>query len=705
MKNKLILSLFLIAIFITLGIFSHVFAVTGYSDYSSTTISSDEKIVDNKEQIDLGTVVYSKPSSTYNFFDEKGILNTVYASEETVYWSKLDSNQKITKTMSTKVIYGKENASDGIKYLLYTVGGYEYYNKHLYVVYARMPGTNAYEENALALVKYDSNFKEVGKVEVQAKDVNYSNYYTRAGMKFPFYCGNCSIAINNKTNILSVFLGKNRFDGHQDSSVLFFDINKMKFVSDKNNYDVNYAEYIEAGSHNVSHSLAQRVIATTDGGFLLAESGDAHYTRGLEVTKFDPSKTTETSIWSTKTMVHYREGRVGSRGYNSTFHAFGNLIEVSDGYIYLGAMEKTLSRDYAEGQANEPWNLFIQKYKKVDFEEKTPEDLQILKTEVRTTTGSTPEDTSKGSLFLTGNEKDYGIKWLTDIKEDKLVTMVRGIKIENDQVAIIWKESDMKKSEYGGYNVTGNKYFYYMIINKDGKIITPKTQIEGRNLDLSVEEDYTYKDGKIYWSTSNGQGIILHTLDIDALPFKDVKKESWYYNAVKYVYKNDIIKGYNDTTFAPNDNLTRGMMVTILYRMEGEPKISGTPTFPDVQDSKKYYYKAVKWATDNKIVNGYENGNFGPNDNIQRQQLAVILNKYAKYKGKDVSKTDDLKGFTDSNKISSYAVSQMKWAVGAGVISGNDNKQTGERTLNPKGEATRAEVAAMMEKYCKNVGR
>jgi len=191
----------------------------------------------------------------------------------------------------------------------------------------------------------------------------------------------------------------------------------------------------------------------------------------------------------------------------------------------------------------------------------------------------------------------------------------------------------------------------------------------------------------------------------DKVIFTDVSKEKWYYNAVKYVFQNDIIRGYDDYTFAPNDKLTRGMMVTILYRMEGRPAVTGNTLFPDVQDSSKYYYDAVKWATDNKIVSGYDNGNFGPNDKIQRQQLAVILNKYAKYKGKNVTQTNNLKEFTDNSKISSYAVSQMKWAVGAGVISGNENKQTGEKTLNPKGEATRAEVAAMMEKYCKRVGR
>ena len=123
-----------------------------------------------------------------------------------------------------------------------------------------------------------------------------------------------------------------------------------------------------------------------------------------------------------------------------------------------------------------------------------------------------------------------------------------------------------------------------------------------------------------------------------------------------------------------------------------------------MQDSKKYYYKAIKWATDKKIVSGYDNGKFGPNDNITREQLAVILYNYAKFKGKNTSASDNLNGFTDKTKVSSWALAQVKWAVGAGVITGNENKD-GTKTLNPKGNATRAEVAAMLEKYCKKVGR
>lgn len=184
------------------------------------------------------------------------------------------------------------------------------------------------------------------------------------------------------------------------------------------------------------------------------------------------------------------------------------------------------------------------------------------------------------------------------------------------------------------------------------------------------------------------------------IPFTDVASNAWYYNAAKYAYTNNIISGYNAYTFGPEDNLTRGQLVTILWRMEGSPKVSGTPKFPDVQDSSQYYFKAVKWATDNNIVSGYNNGKFGPEDNITREQLAVMLNKFAKYNKKNVSVSKDLSSFKDARKVSDYAISQMKWAVGAGVITGN-----ADGTLNPLGTATRAEVAAMLEKYCKKVGR
>ena len=187
---------------------------------------------------------------------------------------------------------------------------------------------------------------------------------------------------------------------------------------------------------------------------------------------------------------------------------------------------------------------------------------------------------------------------------------------------------------------------------------------------------------------------------IKVKPFDDVFEDDWYANTVKYAYNNNLIKGYNATTFAPNDKLTRGMSVTILYRMEGSPNNNGKSNFVDV-DSNEYYAKAIKWAVDNGIVHGYEGQNkFGPNDSIKRQDLAGILRNYAKYKKKNVNVTSDLTRFKDYQKVDSYANASVQWAVGNGVITGNM-----DGTLNPVGTATRAETAAMLQKYCTKIGR
>ena len=174
----------------------------------------------------------------------------------------------------------------------------------------------------------------------------------------------------------------------------------------------------------------------------------------------------------------------------------------------------------------------------------------------------------------------------------------------------------------------------------------------------------------------------------------------WYYNAVQYVYSNKIVLGYDDGRFAPNDKITRAMFVTILYRMEGSPNNDGKSKFTDV-NSKAWYAKAIKWAASNGIVHGYGGTNkFGPNDNIKRQDLAGILRNYANYKGKNVNVTSDLIKFKDYKNIDNYAKPSMEWAVGKGVITGN-----GDGTLNPKGNATRAEAASIIYKYCTRIGK
>ena len=181
------------------------------------------------------------------------------------------------------------------------------------------------------------------------------------------------------------------------------------------------------------------------------------------------------------------------------------------------------------------------------------------------------------------------------------------------------------------------------------------------------------------------------------LPFKDLSPSDWEYSAVEYMYNRKYISGTSATTFSPNMKLTRGMLVTILHNMEGKPYVAGKCKFPDVQNTQEYYYNAIKWASSNKIVSGYNNGKFGPNDNITREQLAVILWKYSKYKGTYKTVKADYSKFTDSKNISSFAKEGMNWAVGAGVITGSNKK------LNPQGYATRSEAVSMIYKYCTKV--
>ena len=178
------------------------------------------------------------------------------------------------------------------------------------------------------------------------------------------------------------------------------------------------------------------------------------------------------------------------------------------------------------------------------------------------------------------------------------------------------------------------------------------------------------------------------------LPFTDVKKSDWSYKAIKYMYDNKYISGTTSTTFSTKMKLTRGMLVTILHNIEGKPNVSEKSKFPDVQNTNEYYYSAVKWAAKNNIVNGYNNGKFGPNDPITREQLAVMLNQYSIYKGTYKKTNADFTKFSDSNKISDFAKWGMNWAVGTGVITG-----TTEKTLIPQGTASREEATAMIYKY------
>ena len=176
--------------------------------------------------------------------------------------------------------------------------------------------------------------------------------------------------------------------------------------------------------------------------------------------------------------------------------------------------------------------------------------------------------------------------------------------------------------------------------------------------------------------------------------FLDVSRVDWFYYDVRYVCENGLMNGTSRNRFSPYGTATRGMLVTILYRMENEPRCFGSAAFSDVKPGA-YYEKAVVWASQNNIVSGYTDGTFRPDAPVTREQLASILYRYTLYRGQDVSagETTSLSGYGDAQAVSSYALPAMRWACGTGILQGANGK------LNPSGLATRAQLAAMLHRY------
>ena len=176
--------------------------------------------------------------------------------------------------------------------------------------------------------------------------------------------------------------------------------------------------------------------------------------------------------------------------------------------------------------------------------------------------------------------------------------------------------------------------------------------------------------------------------------FRDVMESDWFYSAVDYVYRNNLFGGTTQNTFSPTVSMTRGMFVSVLYRLEGQPEAGPGGQFTDVRNTSLYYYDAVTWANSSNVVLGYSDGTFGPNDPVTREQMATIIYRYAQYKQRDMAEPDSsYNAFTDRGDVSAYAVSAMRWTVSWGLISGTDGK------LLPRNTATRAEVAQIISNY------
>ena len=249
-------------------------------------------------------------------------------------------------------------------------------------------------------------------------------------------------------------------------------------------------------------------------------------------------------------------------------------------------------------------------------------------------------------------------------------------------------------------------------VGKNGTV-EPKLTFQhiGKSVTFTFKPDtgYKVKDVKV-----NGKSVgAVKTYTIDKLtvstrieveftngklPFTDVRESDWFYEDVAFAYENGLFAGTSDTTFSPNASMTRAMLVTVLYRLEGQPAVNGRSGFSDVQYNG-YYEDAVTWAADNGIVNGTSTTMFSPNANVTREQMAAILYRYAQHKKYNTAASSGLNGFTDHASVSGYAAASLEWAVAEKLVNGSAGK------LMPTGNATRAQVAAILHRFVENVAK
>lgn len=340
---------------------------------------------------------------------------------------------------------------------------------------------------------------------------------------------------------------------------------------------------------------------------------------------------------------------------------------------------------------------------------------------------------NNGTIEIVGGNKDYtatisGSSKTIKVKNsltDEIKVTVNGesktIKPSKDATFTYTKPS----SGSSGGSSSGKTTYKVTTsaVNNGGVNASPSNAEKGATITITLSPDKGYKLDKLTVTDGSGKSVstvkksdTVYTFTMPAsavkvgvsyvkatetpseTTFNDVSANDWFASAVDYVTGKGMMNGTADNTFSPKANTTRGMVVTVLYRLENQPSTSAA-SFTDVA-SGAYYANAVAWANANGIVSGYGSGKFGPNDKVTREQLAAILYRYAQYKKYDVSVGEDtnILSYDDAQSISSYAIPAIQWACGAGVVTGKSGSK-----LDPKGNATRAEVAAMLMRFCENV--
>lgn len=516
----------LVKIFCFLLIFIQISGLLSNSSFASAQSKKDQEavakvnsyMIKTKEQVDSTDLMHLRSFSAEvapvsSFFDNAGNYIIVYEGMNNVYVVYCDKDMKAKSTYTVNKTYplfgGAINDQQG----------------NIYMIFGQADDEAKETITVICVAKYDKDIKHV-------KSVTYTGEETRTyegkswGTQIPFNSGNCSIIIHN--NVLVCSYARQMYSGHQSNHVISVNCETM--------------EKIKLGGAYTSHSFDQRVIATSDGSYLFADHGDAYY-RGFNINKaiISSNNIRETHKY---TPFHFREGTNSrSHGYNETYAQLGGIGEISTGYALSGASERTLSAEPAPTNKSycgysEARDLFIQIINK-DFPDYEGEACQLLKTDVRACVGSKPSD-ALTALYLNGDEKDYGVLWLTEYTDEYCAVNPKLITTDDDHIILMWEKMKYgPDDQYYGDIYEGT---YYMVLAADGSILQKETKING--IRLASYEDPIYHDNCIYWTTSDGvsNNLIVYKLivgekvlltDINTLTYNKIKKQQFLHKSIE----------------------------------------------------------------------------------------------------------------------------------------------------------------------------
>lgn len=423
-----------------------------------------------------------------NFWDYKGCYNIVSYQNKVLYISRYDDSLECKDTIEISnpySLFGNVTCDE---------------QGYYYVVWGQSD-TNGANSVVTCLAKYDYQGNKVGECEIKGYD---SNPYAEWGLDgscwgtaIPFDAGTCKLSINK--NVISCIYARQMYNGHQSNYVFYVDCNTMKRL-----YEADNTPYC-------SHSFDQEVIAVSGEGFLYANQGDATC-RGFYLSKVITDVRAFYEEKNSKVTFHFREGANRDHGYNETYAQLGGLAETDNAYVLCASSERALSVDTAPTNTNycghsEARDLLLQILKK-DFTQYTGSDMYYVSGATRTAEGTKPTE-AETELMLTGDEKDYGVIWLTKLDENHYVCNPKILPIESDKFVVLWEELSYDTQE-------GDSY--YEVLKENGEVVIEKTKISDTY--LMGNASLTYHNNCVYWATSDEHGQYIHQLDISSHNFK-----------------------------------------------------------------------------------------------------------------------------------------------------------------------------------------